>query len=316
MSVRLTVRLMMYFKMPKSSPVSIKPEPHLTNLTSIDPKTDQRAWLERLYFYARMPYATVMHLCDIHYPFHHQPSLEVTYQLVQRILPEVIVVGSDAADFAMCSTFPLDHDEHDDVDVLDQFEDYWNEHIDRVREASPDSTLVYIFGNHDKRVYDYVMRNAPAVRETVNKRFIEIVRHGGDVFWLGDVDTVRMGPLLVTHGNRTGDNPAHGLWNDVGGQLSVMAGHVHRLSYYGKRGEEYMTEAITSGCLTNYPHYAKRKRSAKWELGTAIAEVNLKGREVNLTNLKYELEADRVWVRFERVNYEAPISLPTGAEPL
>lgn len=302
--------------MPQTLTQTMKPSPRLSEYDSLNPQTDQKQFLQHLQALRDTEqHIAVMHLCDIHFPYHHQPSLDVTYQLVRHVQPHLIAVGSDAGDFTLLSSFISDPDEATtDGDVLDEFESYWAEHIQAVRRMAPEAVLFFLLGNHEKRIYDFIMRLAPPIRNTVWRRFVEIVRQGKEVLWLGETDTARIGPLVVTHGTKTGSNPARALWEEAGGQVSVMAGHVHRLSYYGKRGEDYMTEAITSGCLTNYPHYQKRVRHTKWQLGTAIAEVNLQGREVRFENLKYELESDFVYVRYERKTFAAPIDIPVGYE--
>lgn len=306
----------MVLEIPKPVPETVKPLPPLSEYHYLNPQTDQKQFIQHLQALRDTEqYVAVMHLCDIHFPYHHQPSLDVTYQLVKHVQPHLIAVGSDAGDFSLLSTFINDPDEATtDADVLDEFERYWAEHIRRVRKSAPDAVLFFLIGNHEKRIYDYIMRLAPPIRNTVWRRFVEVVKQSGQVLWLGETDTARIGPLLVTHGTKAGQNPARALWEEAGGQVSVMAGHVHRLSYYGKRGEDYMTEAITSGCLTNYAPYHKRQRHSKWQLGTAIAEVNLQGREVHFENLKFELEPDFVWVRHERRNFSAPI--PHDWEPI
>jgi hypothetical protein len=108
------------------------------------------------------------------------------------------------------------------------------------------------------------------------------------------------------HGNRYGKYVAKGLLEDVGYQVSVMCGHNHRLNEYTKRGEDYAVRAAVSGCLCKYPHYMKGKRLRdRWQLGTAIAEVNIRGREVRIHNLLFNKEQDRVWVWFERKHFES-----------
>jgi hypothetical protein len=57
----------------------------------------------------------------------------------------------------------------------------------------------------------------------------------------------------------------------------------------------------------------KRKTpTTKWMLGTAIAEVNLRGRDVHLDNLEYQLDDQAVWARYERQTFSAAIPQPTG----
>lgn len=293
---------------------SVKPLPKLTDLHHIDTNTDQVKWVRLLYQLRETDRSIpVMHFCDMHYPYQFDPALEVAYQLAAYVQPRVLVVGSDAGDFGELSSFPQDADELGHRDVLEEFGQFWTKHVNTLRTLCPQATLVFVLGNHEKRVYDYILRLAPAVRTTVWRKFTDWIRQDGDVLWLGETDTVRIGPLLVTHGNRVGLNPAKGLYDDVGGQLSVMAGHNHRLSYYGKRGEDYMVEAITSGCLTHYAPYHKRKRSTqKWQLGTAVAYADLAGRQVDFYNLKFELEPSRVWCRFGRQEFSALITPPKG----
>jgi hypothetical protein len=299
------------------APVTLsKPAPAaLTDIRYIDPATDQGAFLERLHAaQAAGGYATVMHVCDIHAPFQHAPALDVTYQLVQHVWPQFIVCGSDFFDFSSLSSFPQDADDAEQDDALDALAVPWRAHVDALRKAAPCSTLVFVIGNHEKRIFDFINRQAPQVRKTVWRRFIEIVRAQGRVLWMGEVDAVRFGPLRVMHGNRHVQNVAQALLYDAGYQLNVMAGHVHRLTFANKRGDDFPVSAITSGCLCQHPApYMKRKTpTQKWMLGTAIAEVNLRGRDVHLDNLEYQLDDQAVWARYERQTFSAAIPQPTG----
>lgn len=296
--------------------VIVKPAPvALTDLQYIDPATDQGAFLERLHA-ARADggYATVMHMADMHFPYQHDPALDVTYQLVKHVWPQFIVVGSDAFDFAMLSSFPQDADERQAGDALDMLQIPWNAHIDALKRAAPAATLVFILGNHEARLWRFLNERAPEVRHTVIRRFIEIVRAGGRVLWMGEVDAVRFGPLKVIHGNRHNQHVAQSLLQDTGFQLNVMAGHVHRLTFANKRGDDFPVSAITSGCLCRWPSpYMKRKTpTQKWMLGTAIAEINLRGRDTHLDNLEYQLDDQACWVRYERRTFSAAIPQPTG----
>jgi hypothetical protein len=297
-----------------AQPVGLPP-PALTDLRYLDPATDQGAFLQRLHA-ARADggYTTVMHLCDIHTPYQHAPALDVTYQLVRHVKPGFVVVGSDFFDFSSLSSFPQDADDAERDDALDAVEGPYNAHIAAVTKAAPDAALVFVLGNHEKRVFDYINRQAPQVRRTVWRRFVDIIRCGGRVLWLGEVDSVRFGPLRVMHGNRHNQHVAASLLQDAGYQMHVMAGHVHRLTFANRRGEDYPVSAITSGCLCHHPApYMRRKTpTQKWMLGTAIAEVNLRGRDVHLDNLEYQMDADTVWTRFERRTFAAALPRPAG----
>ena len=284
----------------------------LMDIEVIDPLTDQALWLDRLLALQHgKGRITFMHLCDIHFTYEDEGSLEVAYQLVEHTQPDVIVVGSDAADFAMLSSFDIDPDieaEDEDVEVLDQFEAFWNEHIRRLRKIAPNAVLVYVLGNHELRFYRFIEHEAPALRKRRERDFERIVRCGGAVLWLGDTyDWVRIGPLVM-HGNRVGVGAARLIFNDLGGQTSVIFGHVHWLSDHEVMGEDFPVGAHASGCLCQLqPRWVKRGRMRrKWQPGTIVAEVDLNTREVKVNNLRFEKEADWTWVSFERTLFAYP----------
>lgn len=213
----------------------------LTDIYHIDMETDQGKWLEALHdLAAGKRYITVMHLADIHFPFENKAALEVVYQLIKHVQPDVIVVGSDAADFALISTFAQDPDLNEETsDVLDEFDEHWTPFIHRVHEAAPLATLVYIWGNHERRIKKFLAERAPKFRKRILRDYVDIVRVGGRVLYLGFVDAVRMGPLVVQHGVRTGPTAAKMQASDGGFQTSIMSGHVHTPSEFELRGQDY-----------------------------------------------------------------------------
>ncbi len=181
-----------------------------------------------------------MHLHDIHAPFQNDQALEVVFQLVKHAQPKVIVLGSDCGDFPLLSSFAHDPDiDEATSDELDTFELFWLDFIRKLRRLVPKAIFVFIYGNHEIRLFRYLMENGTKVRRSVLRRFIEIVRCGGDVLYLGDkVDWVRMGPLLIMHGNRTGTNPAKAIFDDVSANVTIQFGHNHRLSKHEVNGDD------------------------------------------------------------------------------
>ncbi len=125
--------------------------------------------------------------------------------------------------------------------------------------------LVYIYGNHEWRILRYLEEQAPKLRRTVMRIWKEIIQQDGEVLYLGEVDWVRLGPLLIMHGNRANQNPAKSIFNDVGGQVCVQFGQVHRLDEYRKRGEDFDAWAVASGCLCQYPHYQRGRQRSRIE---------------------------------------------------
>lgn len=289
----------------------------LTDIDLIDPNTDQGEFVEWLHdMRATHGNISVGHLCDMHAPYQHKAGCEVAYQLYKHVRPHVAAVGSDFGDFAILSPFkPGDPDEEDAVeDVLDDFEMHWNAMIHDVHTASPDTLLFYISGNHERRFLRAVLLSAPKFRKTLLRRFIEIIKCGGRVKWIGDIDFARLGPLIVQHGNRFNIHSAKSSLEDMGGQTSTMAGHHHYLTSWQISGNEYTTKAITSGALCQrIAHYNKGKRQRRrFQLGTAFADIDLRGREVEFNNIEFTEYFDKVHVRFERQDFTAPIQHENG----
>lgn len=237
----------------------------------------------------RERYVGVGHICDVHFPDHDEAALNLAYRLIARRQPNIIVVGSDTADFGLISSFTPNPDHDEDIsDELDELRRYWIPHIDTLREIAPHATLVYILGNHEQRILDHMAENAPKLRRTVERAWIEMITYQGRVLWLGRTEEVEIGHLLVKHGDKTNEHVSKALLEAESYQVSVMAGHVHRLNTYYRTGRRYAVSGITSGCLCNLmPHYAKRRPSRVWQHGTAFGVVDLQSTEVFLDNIEF-----------------------------
>ncbi|MBI5670638.1 MAG: hypothetical protein HZC41_21815 [Chloroflexi bacterium] len=133
----------------------------------------------------------------------------------------------------------------------------------------------------------------------------EIVRCNGDVLYLGEVDWVRLGPVVVMHGNRVCQNVAKKVYDDVAGQVCTQFGHVHRLDEFTKRGEDFDVWSKASGCLCSYPHYQRGRQRSKWQLGTSVMYIDLNSRYAKCDNLMFEKDGRRIWVEYEREIFEA-----------
>lgn len=240
----------------------------------------------------RKRYLTVAHCADVHYPDHSQKALELAYKVYAVTQPDVIVVGSDEADLSVLSSFAPDPDAVEQtIDVLDAFRAFHHSHVERIHAAAPNAQIVFIMGNHERRIYHFLAQHAPKLRRTVERVWIETVQAGGRVHWLGNVSELLVHTLLVKHGDRTNEGVAKSMLIDTGFQVSIMAGHVHRTSAYSFTGYHRTVTAITSGCLCNLiPSYlavkgVKPLRS--WQNGTALATVDTKDGAVWIENLLF-----------------------------
>lgn len=272
------------------------PATHLTDIQQIDKSTDQLDWLSWLSTrYVSDPILSVMHLCDMHEPFGDPLARDLALQVVKQVQPDLIFVGSDYWDFYLLSSFGVDGDVSSSLegdDELDMLENSWNPFIHELKGVCPTSKLVYIFGNHERRLLRHLQNDAPNLRRRIYRDYVDIVRSGSGVWYIGAVDHARIGPLRVEHGVRHNDHVAKSRLDDEGYQVSIMMGHVHRLNYYAKMGADFAVSAVSSGCLCDTtPHYMNKGQTSragrKWQQGTAIATVDLRGGFVQFENLLF-----------------------------
>lgn len=244
-------------------------------------------------------YIKLSHLSDLHKGDNDLDADEMNYRMVEINQPDVIVVGSDTADFSLISHFAPDPDDFEVVqDVIDDFSKFWQAHIDRLNLISPRSKLVFIYGNHEIRIHDWVAENAPKFRKTINRAWVEAVQYGGKVMYVGRTQELEIGNLLVKHGDVTSQNTSKALLDRVSYQMSVMAGHIHRVTSFTQQGRHYMVSAITAGCAQSLnPRYVKKKGLVPprpWVHGTAFATVDMKSNYVSFENIVYQREFNKL----------------------
>ena len=245
---------------------------------------------------------TIMHACDVHAPFHDETALGLFMRVVRAAQPDLVVVGSDFCDFYISSSFA--HDGARYSDELDCVEQHWRVFLDDLTSAAPRAQLVFIWGNHERRLARYLGENAPAYQTRLIRDFVSIMRAGGRVWYAGEVDAVRVGYLQIEHGVRHGENAAKQRLVDLGMQVNVMAGHVHRFGEYVQRGARYTVRSVTSGCLSqpepHYLPYGQSQHGARaWHQGTVVATAL--ANEPDCSFEQVEFDNGRAWFRGQRL---------------
>lgn len=272
----------------KSKILTLNFVPPVINTYDLEQWRDQKSTLAH-----QKRYAVVAHMNDFHDGDGDTDAHGMTYTLTEHKQPDFIVVGSDFADFGVIGRFTIDPDEWDNVeDVLDEFRRYWFPHIDMLNKIAPKAVKVFIYGNHEIRLYDWIAENAAKFRNTITRAWVEAVQYGGRVLYLGRTQEVDIGNLLVQHGNVTSEHTSKGLLDRTSYQMSVMAGHIHKATSYTRQGRQYMVSAITAGCGQSLnPKYLLRKGLTPprpWVQGTAFATVDMKTTYVDFENIVYQ----------------------------
>ncbi len=168
-------------------------------------------------------FVRVMHMNDMHLPYHDERAVELFLKLAYAFQPHVNVMGSDAFDNPTISRYPSDKDISVD-DWLIQSETYWKPIVDATNNVIPNALKPFIQGNHDRRSLQEIGESSyPRVGF---QKLHEIVTYGG-VKWLGKTECVKIGALNVIHGKRFNKHTAASTSDDFKNE-AVNAGHTHR----------------------------------------------------------------------------------------
>jgi predicted phosphodiesterase len=171
---------------------------------------------------------------DVQYPYHDSVVLEKVLRIAERYQPDQIVQIGDGIDFPQVSQWSKG--------TAGEYADTLQEHIDGyrdkvllpLREAAPNARIVWIEGNHDLRLREFVRKYAAPL---TNLRALEV----GSLFQLEDLDiSYERGPLrvatntLAVHGHESGGYCASASAWDAkftkryGSEHNVIFGHTHQ----------------------------------------------------------------------------------------
>lgn len=243
-------------------------------------------------------YVIVAHDCDTHFPYHDGDALRARYELLQLAQPHIIVTGSDAGDFPTISRFEADK-RVPTGRVLTRFRDPFCQHVQQMRCAVPDASLVWIDGNHDERAWVDLEKSDNA--DVLMAYHVESIRKEG-VAWRGtghaSLEVNIADTLIVTHGWKATIHAANSILREYRHQCYVAAGHTHRPDYYGVTSR-FEAEAVIGGCACQLtPHYERRKTRTGWRHGMTIAIVDTHTKQVFFENVVFKHSQNELQFRY------------------
>lgn len=196
-------------------------------------------------------------------PIHDEVAIDVALQIVRDVAPNLIVCNGDNLDFPEFSKYR----------ITPAFAQTTQAAIDRaalfasqVRDAAPKARIVWLAGNHEERLPNYILDNAVAAFglkkgnqpsswpvmsvpylcgfDKVKVEYIPAYPAGN--FWINN-------NLQVIHGNKvkSSGSTAHVYLNSQ--TTSVIYGHIHRIEQAYKTKQEAKGPrtimAASAGCL-------------------------------------------------------------------
>ncbi len=208
---------------------------------------------------------------DIHVPFQDEKALDALYDYVGYYKPERIVWNGDVADLYMLSRFDKSPTSRD---IMTEEIEGVPRIFERFKKLNPDMEQVWTIGNHEDRLANYLIKNAPMFYHLPQLSIESLFRtddFGVEVVHSkGKTSFVNVNGVAIGHFNRVSSHSAltaKGLVDTYG--VSIMQGHVHRLgTYYKTTMNGGILVGQETGCLCDCkPEYV---HSPNWQQGFGV----------------------------------------------
>ena len=261
-------------------------------------------------------------------PIHDEQAIAIAMDIIHAVQPNLIVCNGDNIDFPELSKYRL----------TPAFAQTMQQSLDRaalfgsqMRRAAPKAKIVWLAGNHEERLPNYILDNAKAafgIKKAndasswpvmsvpflcnFDKNKIEYIPGypAGD-YWIND-------NLKVIHGTKVKSqaNTAHAYLRDE--KVSVIYGHIHRIeTAYKTRRDAHGSSTIMAasmGCLARVDGAVPSTKGSKdldgrpmkvsedWQQGLGVITYETGG------NNKFSLEVIPIlngWASYRGVIYTA-----------
>lgn len=100
------------------------------------------------------------HINGEYQPIHDEKAMKVARMICQDLKPDTIVIGGDNLDMAALSRFEKDSNHFSSPQSLQMAVDGLSKFLGHLRAENPQSRIVMLEGNHEKRLAKYVLKLA------------------------------------------------------------------------------------------------------------------------------------------------------------
>lgn len=209
-------------------------------------------------------------MMDIHLPFHDKQALITAIDEGKKRNVDVVLLNGDIIDCVSLSRFNksgFDRSFKDELDLARGF-------LKWVREQFPRAEIIYKEGNHEKRMEDYIRRNADALDGIDDITLRSLLRlETWNITHIEHTQIMKFGKLNIIHGH---EYFGGGSINVARGYLvksfdNILLGHRHSSQdYIFKKVNQELVGAWSVGCLCNLmPAYMSLNQ---WANGFATIE--------------------------------------------
>ncbi len=216
----------------------------------------------------------VAFLSDIHIPYEDKLNLDIAIEYIRDIKPTKIILGGDIVDFYKISKFinnPKQRNVFEEINITKNF-------LYKIRNLFSDAEIIYLEGNHERRLETYIISNAKELYELLEN----ILQEKLELEKL-NIQYVKqpfaIGKLWYMHGhevnckNSNAEYITNIVWKKV--HNNFICGHWHRTqdkTWKNINGKYY--GGYVTGCLCENLDYAIINN---WNNGFAIIKYDTNG---------------------------------------
>ncbi len=225
-------------------------------------------------------------LSDVHLPFHDKKTVELAIDEAKKHKVKGVLLNGDILDQHELSRFeksPSDPRYVDEIKMGRQFLAYLRYHLPRAR-------IVWKDGNHEERLFSYLVSKAPALfgLDVITLPLLLDFARYKVADYVSDRKVIQMGKLNVIHGHeyrpaiQAPVNPARGLF--LRAKSASLCGHFHQTSEHHETnivGKQQGSWSVGCACGLS-PYYMPLN---KWCHGFALVRIYGQG-DFEVRNLR------------------------------
>ena len=220
----------------------------------------------------------VLVLSDIHIPFHDLEALTTALEFGAAREPDVILLNGDILDCYDVSRFMKEKNRPSIVDEIAM----GNEFLGLLREQFPEARIIYKLGNHEERMRNYILKNAPEFSNLEALELQNLLNFDKHRIEKVDKELIKAGKLNILHGHEMGEavfspvNPARGFF--LKAKANTLVGHYHQSSHHSEGDLNGNKIGVWStGCLCSLEPEYRQYAYTKWKHGFAYITVHEDG---------------------------------------
>ena len=205
---------------------------------------------------------------------HDEKAVAVVLEVAKRYQPEQIVILGDLLDLPALSRWDVEpKHRHQTLTAIKAAHVF----LKKLRASCPGTKIFLLEGNHERRLRDYLAKNAPellgvtSVPELLGLNVLDITYVGpyGMRFPVGD-------KVFATHGHLIGRKGGESAAKMLGEyHLSTIFGHTHRLelayhTHYDERNEGRVVFSMGCGTLAKLDGSVPGSQHPNWQQGFGV----------------------------------------------